>query len=177
MQNPFITLGVPETATEQQVHLAYRRLVKECHPDIQPGEAEKESAQARLIALNLAYEEALRRTSVKASAAHAPSPRIYSLVDTNRLAARLLRQKMFDSALRVLERCGEADETWHFLRGQALVGLGRPQEAHDSFRQAVRLCPDNNEYRRAALSAFTAAKKQQRPLGRVGAWAKNVLHK
>ncbi len=176
MQNPFITLGVPETATEQQVHIAYRRLVKECHPDIQSGEAEKESAQARLIALNLAYEEALRRTSVKC-AAHTPSPRLYSLADTNKLAARLLAQKMYDSALRVLERCSESDETWHFLHGQALAGIGRPEEAHASFRQAVRLSPENNEYRRAALSAFTAAKKQQRPLGRMGAWAKNVLHK
>lgn len=177
MQNPFITLGVPETATEQQVHIAYRRLVKECHPDVQPGEAEKESAQARLIALNLAYEEALRRTSVKARTAYKPSPRLYSLADTNKLASRLLAQKMYDSALRVLERCSESDETWHFLRGQALAGVGRPEEAHASFRQAVRLSPENNDYRRAALGAFTAAKKQQRPLGRVGAWAKNVLHK
>ena len=74
MQNPFLTLGVPETATEQQVHLAYRRLVKECHPDVQDGDAEKERAQARLIALNLAYEEAIRRAGAKA-AAHTPSPR------------------------------------------------------------------------------------------------------
>lgn len=177
MQNPFLTLGVPETATEQQVHLAYRRLVKECHPDAQDGDAQKERAQARLIALNLAYEEAMRRAGAKTAAAHTPSPRLYSLQDTNRLARRLLDQRLFDSALRVLERCADADVTWHYLRGQALLGLGRPAEAHDAFRQAVRLEPDNNDYRRAALTAFTAAKRRQKPLGRVGAWAHNALRK
>lgn len=175
MQNPFLTLGISESSTREQVQSAYRRLVKTCHPDIQTTEEERNEAQERLIALNLAYEEALRRTDAAVrvhSEYHA-----YTLEDTNRLAAKLLSQRMYDSSLRVLERCSERNESWFYLHGQVLMNLGQPAQAYESFRKCVRLSPDNNVYRMAALKSYTAMNKQKSPVTRAAKWVKGALGK
>jgi DnaJ-class molecular chaperone len=38
MQDPYKTLGVPRGASQDDIKKAYRRLVKECHPDVHPGD-------------------------------------------------------------------------------------------------------------------------------------------
>ena len=47
--------------------------------------------------------------------------------------------------------------------------------AHQSFREAVRLCPDNNEYRQGALEAAMAVKKHQKWSYRLAEWARSLL--
>jgi molecular chaperone DnaJ len=47
------TLGVPRTATEQDLKSAFRRLAKECHPDRNPGD---KAAEQNFKDLNEAYE-------------------------------------------------------------------------------------------------------------------------
>lgn len=175
MQNPFLTLGISESSTREQIQSAYRRLVKTCHPDIKTTEEERNEAQERLIALNLAYEEALRRTDV-ATRVHGQY-RTYTLNDTNRLAAKLYAQRMYDSALRVLERCEERNESWFYLHGQVLMNLDRPAQAYESFRKCVRLSPDNNNYRMAALKSYTAMNKQKSPVTRAAQWVKGAFVK
>ena len=175
MQNPFVTLGISESSSREQIQSAYRRLVKSCHPDIQPTEEERCEAQERLIALNLAYEEALRRTDV-ATRVHSEY-RTYTLKDTVHLAAKLHGQRMYDSALRVLERCNERSESWYYLHGQVLMQLNRPAQAYESFRNCVRLSPQNNNYRMAALKSYTAMNKQKSPVNRAAGWIKGILGK
>jgi len=48
------TLGVSEEASKEDVELAYKNLVKKYHPDVNKEEGNKE----RLVAINLAKEEA-----------------------------------------------------------------------------------------------------------------------
>lgn len=175
MQNPFVTLGISESSTREQIQSAYRRLVKTCHPDIQPTEEERNEAQERLIALNLAYEEALRRTDI-AARVHGEY-RTYTLRDTVRLASKLHAQGMCDSALRVLERCEERSESWYYLHGQVLMQIGRPAQAYESFRRCVRLSPENNTYRLAALKSYTAMNKQKSPMNRAASWVKGAFGK
>ena len=60
MNNPFEVLGLKGWADQDEIRTAYRTLVKQCHPDMIQDPLLKEEAQARMVALNLAYEEALR---------------------------------------------------------------------------------------------------------------------
>ena len=46
-------LGVPKDATEDQLKKAYRKLAKENHPDLHPGDKE---CEARFKEINEAYE-------------------------------------------------------------------------------------------------------------------------
>ena len=169
MQNPFLTLGIPSTADAQAVRDAYRRLVKRCHPDVIQGEKEKEQAQEQLIALNLAYEEALK-LACRPQVRIAPA----SLEDTLRLARRLLARRMAASAQRALERCQERDAAWYFLHGRSLHEQGQYGMAHQSFRRAVRIEPENAAFRMAALKAYVAERDSHKISCRLVDWARNV---
>ena len=67
MNNPFEVLGLKGMATPEEIRTAYRTLARQCHPDMIQDPAEKEAAQTRMVALNLAYEEALRLASPRGS--------------------------------------------------------------------------------------------------------------
>ncbi|MDA1010851.1 MAG: J domain-containing protein [Chloroflexi bacterium] len=54
MESDYYTvLGVSRTASEKEVRAAYRRLARQWHPDVNPGNAE---AEARFKEINAAYE-------------------------------------------------------------------------------------------------------------------------
>ena len=52
-------LGVPKTASREEIKQAYRRLVMENHPDRFPAES-KDLQELRIISLNEAYEALMR---------------------------------------------------------------------------------------------------------------------
>lgn len=60
-RSPFEILGVPESASNEEIQRAYHRLIKEHHPD-RAGEAEKDAAEAKTRLLNRAYEALKRRS-------------------------------------------------------------------------------------------------------------------
>ena len=76
MNNPFEVLGLKGWADQDEIRTAYRTLVKQCHPDMIQDPLQKEEAQARMVALNLAYEEALRLASPRPQAPAGPPPSV-----------------------------------------------------------------------------------------------------
>jgi hypothetical protein len=62
------TLGVPPTAGPTEIAAAYRRRIREVHPDLHPrvSEAERVAREHATVALNLAYESALGRARAHA---------------------------------------------------------------------------------------------------------------
>ncbi|MBC7478016.1 MAG: DnaJ domain-containing protein [Pseudorhodobacter sp.] len=53
MDDPYATLGVPKTATADEIKKAHRRLVRTSHPDLNPDDA---GAEARFKAISAAYD-------------------------------------------------------------------------------------------------------------------------
>jgi hypothetical protein len=62
-QSPYEILGVPTSATREQIIIAYRELIKQYHPDFQHDRGQKlrELAEHESQLLNWAKEEALKR--------------------------------------------------------------------------------------------------------------------
>lgn len=169
--NAFETLGLTAEADEQQIRQAYHARVKSCHPDQFADQETQKNAQEQLILLNLAYKEALRQTASRAPVYHTvPAAQAKST------ARRLLEQQRYESALLQLGRADAKDDEWYFIQGQLLMGMRQYSSAHQAFREAVRLQPDNMEYRRGALDAALEVKKHQKLAYRMADWAGNLFH-
>jgi DnaJ-class molecular chaperone len=52
MADPYQTLGVSKTATDEEIRKAYRKLAKKHHPDLNPGNAEAENRFKDISAAN-----------------------------------------------------------------------------------------------------------------------------
>lgn len=169
--NAFEVLGLNIGADESQVHQAYRTRVKACHPDQFVDRAAQQKAQEELIRLNLAYEEALRFSSGRKVGYHTVPAE-----QAKTIAKRLLDQDRLESALLQLGRADGKDDEWFYLQGQILLKMRQYSSAHQSFREAVRRQPDNNDYHKGALEAAIEEKKHQRLAYRVADWAGGIFH-
>ena len=171
--NAFQILGLTEDASEQQIRKAYHQQVKACHPDQFEDREMQQRAQEKLIQLNLAYEEALRK-SVSQSA-QPPASHTVTVEEAKKIAKKLLEQQRYDSALLQLSHAETRDAEWYYIHGLLLMGMRQYATAHQSFREAVRIEPDNNEYRRGALDAALAVKNNQKWTFRVAEWARRLV--
>lgn len=154
---------------------AYRKLVKTCHPDKFQDPEERKRAQEKMISLNLAYEEALKLAAAR------------QVVDSYRkeltqtealaLAEKLLRRESPESALRGLMRTMNRTSAWYAMQGRILMAMDQYESAHQSYREAVKREPNNNDYRRGALDAAVALKKSRTPIGRMKTLMKRLKKK
>lgn len=164
MTNPFQALGLKPTADADEVRAAYHALVKKCHPDRFRDPVEQQAAQEKLIALNLAYEEALKLATPRRAVVYNHA---LPKEEAKHLALKMLGQQNPESALRQLLRAESRDADWYSLQGRIMMELKQFQSAHESFREAVRRDPNNIEYRRGALDAAVALKKSQTFMGKI----------
>ena len=174
MNNPFEVLGLKGWADQDEIRTAYRTLVKQCHPDMIQDPLQKEEAQARMVALNLAYEEALRLASPRPQAPAGPPP---TVAETILMAERALARDNPEAALRQLLRSEKRDGDWYYMQGKVLMALEQYESAHQSFREAVRMSPDNNVYRSGALAAVVAQRESETIQGKVKKAFRNILKK
>ncbi|MCL1965462.1 MAG: DnaJ domain-containing protein [Firmicutes bacterium] len=168
MQNPFSTLGIAGDASAEQVRAAYHACVKRCHPDRMQDIAAQLAAKDELVRINLAYKEALRQAMER------QDKRIV-MPDAKQLAQKLYEQGHLDSALRILNKAPERDADWFALQGSVLLKKGEAEAAHACFRTAVRMCPEDIEYRKLALSAGVEMRKKKNIGNRMGTWARGVV--
>lgn len=171
--NPFLVLEVSEDADLETIKAAYHRLVKRWHPDQFSDSTEQEIAQSHLIQLNLAYQEALKAVGTRPATHVTPD---LPLADAKSLSRRLYGLKEYESALRQLARSRVRDAEYYYLEGQILTALRQYGSAHQAYRAAVQMDPNNREYHRAAFNAAITYKKHRRLPYRIADWAGDLLH-
>ena len=161
-KDPFDVLGIPQNADAQMVRNAYRKLVKTCHPDLFLEKAEQKKAHDDFIALNLAYDEALKLVTIQRVGFNTMPTR-----DAMHSATRLMKQKNWEGALLQLKRAAHKDGSWYCMQGDIFMKLRKFEDAHTSYRKAIQFSPESQIYRNGALSAALAIKRSKTTVGKI----------
>ena len=165
IEDPYKVLGVSPDASDEEIKKAYRKLAKQYHPDLNPGDP---VAAKKMQQVNAAYEQ------IKNPEKAQPNPgsqggyggygydpfggawqRTYQQSQSGdqyqRAAAQYIRFGRYREALNVLASCSEKNARWYSLSALANDGLGNQVTALEHIRRAVSMEPDNPEYRRTLV--------------------------
>ena len=156
MNDPYQVLGVPETATDDEVKRAYRELARKYHPDNYHDNPLADLAQEKMKDINAAYEEIQKRRAgggqrspyqgYSASSYQSGGQSSNSVLQQVRVA---IQTGNISRAEALLASYSEHNAEWHFLRGVVCYRRGWLDEAKRYYETACRMEPGNSEYRQA----------------------------
>ena len=176
MKNPYEVLGVPESATDEQVKQAYRELAKKYHPDNYNDSPLADLAEEKMKEINEAYDRIcdMRRNGTSYSASgstggsgyasgsygssssytHTSYPDVRNYINSGRL----------DDALEILNGVAaeQRNAEWYFLMGIIFSRKGWSEQAYTYFQEAYRREPNNAEYA-AAINNMNARRTYYNP--------------
>lgn len=167
IDDPYKVLGVSPNASDDEIKQAYRRLAKQYHPDLNPGDQE---AARKMQEVNAAYDQ-IKNPEKYTQSGSAGSSGGYgeynpfagfggfggyggyqsqsseSTGDAYQKAAyQYIRFGRYREAINTLENAQERDARWYYLSALANDGLGNQVTALEHIRRAVSMEPDNQEY-------------------------------
>ena len=164
MRDPYHVLGVPSTATDEEVKKAYRDLARKYHPDNYHDNPLADLAQERMKEINEAYEAVQSQRKAQRSGGYSTSGTGYgtgyggyqsAYQGSYQGSSRYQRVRMAISSgdLNLAEELLNAqtnhDAEWNFLKGAICYRRGWLDEARRYYQTAVTMAPDNPEYQRA----------------------------
>lgn len=163
MKDPYEVLGVPRTATDDEIKSAYRKLAKQYHPDKYTNSPLASVAEEKMKEINEAYDAINNeRKGGKSGTGGAGSYGGYGGYtgsnyrrSTEYLNVRqLIQQNRIDEAERILDNVdlNSRSAEWYFLRGMCYYRKGWTQQASSHFQTACNMDPNNQEYRSAVYN-------------------------
>jgi len=159
ISDPYKVLGVSPNASDDEIKKAYRTLAKKYHPDINPGDKE---AERRMNEINAAYDQIKNPQPAAGGFGGFGSYTRYgsgfggnAYNESNeestafRAAMNYIRTGHFMEALNALDGVPQAERNarWYYLCALSNYGLGNRIAAIEKAEAAVRLDPNNMEYR------------------------------
>lgn len=158
--DPYQILGVDRNASDEEIKRAYRKLAKQYHPDVNPGD---EYAAAKMKEINDAYDRIKNPDKYRSGASgrgqsydpYNPFGGYYQRQSHNQKYADSHLQGAYNyilyrrhrEALNVLAQFeGVKGAAWYYLSALANQGLGNQVTALEHMRKAVSMEPDNQEY-------------------------------
>lgn len=158
MRDPYQVLGVPSTATDEEVKKAYRDLARKYHPDNYHDNPLADLAQERMKEINEAYEAVQSQRKAARAGGYSGGYGGYQAgyqTGCQSGGSRYQRIRMAISqgnlnlAEELLNAMTDHDAEWSFLKGAICYRRGWLDEARRYYQNAVNMDPDNQEYQRA----------------------------
>ena len=142
MTDPYRVLGVPPTATDEEVKNAYRTLARRYHPDhfVNDPAAAKEAGE-KMKEINEAYDAIQREREARKSGKGADYAEI----------RRKIQSGLFAEAEQMLDgyASGARGAEWHYLKSVVLARRGWMSDALREIEVACMMEPGNPEYQNA----------------------------
>ncbi|MGN0465535.1 MAG: J domain-containing protein [Lachnospiraceae bacterium] len=162
--DPYKILGVPETASDEEIKKAYRRLSKKYHPDANINNPNKDEAERKFKEVQSAYETIMKIRSGRGqntgyggqsngydqSRAYSNTQREYEDErDGNyyKAATNYINSGYYSEALNVLNQITNRTALWYYLSARANMGVGNNVMANEYAERAVEMEPGNMIYR------------------------------
>lgn len=181
MRDPYEVLGVTRNASEDEINKAYRRLAKQYHPDLNPGNQE---AADRMSEINAAYDaiksgdadrvyqqqsQTYSNPYTQSGFSYGPfnfydftgfAQRQQSYSDLDRIRM-MLSQGQYRTALDALAKVSVHDAEWYYLSAYANYYMGNRVTALEHAEKACKYEPYNQEYHQL-LNAIRSGRKAYR---------------
>ncbi len=174
MNDPYQVLGVPETATDEEIKKAYRELARKYHPDNYHDNPLADLAQERMKEINAAYEQITKERSGGNRPGSSGGYGGYggyqqqyyggqsSVLQQVRIA---IQTGNISRAEALLANYGDHNGEWNFLKGAVCYRRGWMDEAKRYYETACQMEPDNLEYQQALRYMERGTRSAYRPEG------------
>ena len=178
IEDPYKVLGVSPDASDEEIKRAYRRLAKQYHPDLNPGDA---VAAKKMQEVNAAYEQI--KNPDKANPAGGQGgydpfggyrQQSYGNASGDQYqqsAYQYIRFGRYQEALNVLQNSTERNARWYYLSALANDGLGNQVTALEHIRRAVSMEPSNPVYLNALQEIENGGAAYRQQAGNFGGFS------
>ena len=166
INDPYQVLGVSRDASDDEIKRAYRKLAKQYHPDLNPGDP---VAARKMQEINAAYEQIKDPQKASQNAGPQSGYGGYTQYDPfgwgsswgggyqqqyrepqgdqyQRAAEQYIRFGQYQQAINALSNSTERNAHWYYLSARANYGMGNQVTALEHIRRAVSMEPDNQLY-------------------------------
>lgn len=152
MNNPYEVLGVSETATDEEIKAAYRKLAKKYHPDNYTDSPLADVAEQKMKEINEAYDTINQMRQKGKGTGSTGSSSYSSSANSQFYNVRIyIQRNMIDQAEQILDSTPMGNRTaeWYYLKGMCAYRRGWSEQAFNNFTTACNMDPNNQEYRAA----------------------------
>ena len=154
-------LGINRSADKDTIKKAYRKMAKKYHPDSNAGNAD---AEEKFKEVQQAYEQIMKEREYGSAGGTSGGyggyggfggfggqQRQSTYEDEEsvrrRAAANFVQSGHYQEAMNVLNSLSQKNGEWYYLSSMANMGMGNNVKALEQIREAVRLEPNNQQYR------------------------------
>lgn len=167
MTDPYEILGIPRSASEEEIKKAYRRLSRKYHPDANINNPDKVRAEETFKEIQQAYQQIIDERERGYSGGYygqgsygaggfggfgsygdyGSGGQSGEYAMHLKAAANYIQNRYYNEALNVLNQMQERTGQWYYLSAIANMGLGNNLMALEHAKQATIQEPYNQQYR------------------------------